>query len=114
MSTTGEPSGSELELRELVSKGVDERFHDIRKGRADLHDPDDYSPSQSFARALREEGSNGIVYRSVRHESGTCLAVLRPKAIPRPKQGAHLRYRFDGERIDRWFRMGEQAWRTLG
>ena len=114
LAATAEPRGTEVELRVLVSKRVEQRFHDVRTGHPELHRPDDYAPSQAFAAPLRASGSNGIVYLSVRHEGGTCLAVLRPKAIPCPKQGAHLRYHFDGLRIDRWFRIGEKQWRPLG
>jgi hypothetical protein len=113
LAATAEPRGTEIELRVLVSKRVEQRFHDVRAGHPELHLPDDYAPSQAFAAPLRRAGSNGIVYRSVRHEGGTCLAVLRPKAIPAPKQGAHLRYHFDGRRVDRWFRIGEKQWRPL-
>ncbi|MET0595523.1 MAG: RES family NAD+ phosphorylase [Polyangiaceae bacterium] len=114
LAATSEPRGTEIELRVLVSKRVEQRFHDVRVGHADLHRPDDYRPSQAFGAKLRAAESNGIVYRSVRHDGGTCLAVFRPKAIPCPKQGAHLRYHFDGKRIDRWFRIGEEKWRSLG
>ena len=113
LSATSEPRGTEIELRVLVSKRVEQRFHDVRTGHPELHRRDDYAPAQAFAAPLRDGGSNGIVYNSVRHEGGTCLAVFRPKAIPCPKQGAHLRYHFDGHRIDRWFRIGEQRWRPL-
>lgn len=113
LASTSEPRGTEIELRVLVSKRVEQRFHDVRIGHPELHRPDDYAPSQAFAAGLRAAGSNGIVYRSVRHEAGTCLAVLRPKAIPCPKQGAHLRYHYDGTRIDRWFRIGEKQWRAI-
>jgi hypothetical protein len=110
LAATSEPRGTEIELRVLVSKRVEQRFHDVRAGHPELHRPDDYRPSQAFAAPLRAAGSNGIVYDSVRHAGGTCLAVFRPKAIPCPKQGAHLRYHFDGKRVDRWFRIGEQRW----
>jgi hypothetical protein len=112
-ANTREPRGTELELRVLVSQRLNQRFHDVRAGHAELHRPDDYRPSQTFARPLRDAGSNGLVYRSVRHPGGVGLAVFRPKAIPRPQQGAHLRYHFDGHRIDRWFRIGEADWHVL-
>jgi RES domain len=111
---TSEPRGTVLELRTLVSRGVDQRFHDARSGHPELHLPDDYGPSQAFGAQLRKAGSNGIVYRSVRDPKGRCLAVLRPRAIPVPVQGAHLSYHFDGARIDRWFRIGERNWHPLG
>ncbi|MDQ3035804.1 MAG: RES family NAD+ phosphorylase [Myxococcota bacterium] len=112
---TLEPRGTELEMRVLVSSAIDSTFHDIRDGHDELHDPDDYATPQRVAKRLREQGANGIVYRSVRHLGGDhpCLAVFRPKTIPRPKQGAHLRYHFDGTRIDRWFQIGKTKWETL-
>lgn len=113
LTATQEPLGTELELRVLVSARVAQRFHDVRTGHPELHLPDDYAPSQAFAKSLRQGGSNGLVYNSVRHAGAPCLAVLRPKAIPRPQQGAHLRYHFDGKRIDRWFRIGEHRWRPV-
>jgi hypothetical protein len=113
LAATAEPRGTEVELRVLVSKRVEQRFHDVRSGHPELRRPDDYRASQAFAAPLRASGSNGIVYDSVRHAGGTCLAVFKPKAIPCPKQGAHLRYHFDGRRVDRWFRIGEQRWRAI-
>jgi hypothetical protein len=113
LAATAEPRGTEVEMRVLVSKGIEQRFHDVRTGHPELHRPDDYRPSQAFAAPLVASGSNGLVFNSVRHEGGTCLAVFRPKAIPCPKQGPHLRYHFDGHRIDRWFRIGETKWRAL-
>jgi hypothetical protein len=113
LAATAEPRGTEVEIRVLISKGVEQRFHDVRTGHPELYLPDDYHPSQAFAAPLVASGSNGLIYNSVRHENGTCLAVFRPKAIPCPKQGPHLRYHFDGHRIDRWFRIGEKKWRAL-
>lgn len=113
LAASSEPRGTLLELRVLVSERVARRYHDVRSGHPELHLRDDYGPPQAFARPLRGAGSNGIVYRSVRHAGGTCLAVLRPKAIAIPRQSAHLRYRFDGARVDRWFRIGDREWQAL-
>ena len=67
----------------------------------DLHDPNDYSKSQAFTRWLlgADPDAYGIVYRSVRHNGGSCLAALRPVTVSRPTQGAHLVYQWDGQRI---------------
>jgi hypothetical protein len=113
LARTGEPRGSVIQLRTLISPHVDSQFHDIRTAHDALHDPDDYATPQRFGAALRARGSNGLVYRSVRDPGGQCLAVFRPKAIPIPSQGPHLQYHFDGLRIDRWFRIGEPAWSAL-
>ena len=76
--------------------------YDVRGHAYDeLHAPDDYSASQAFTRWLlgAEPEAYGIVYRSVRHTGGTCMAALRPTAVSRPVQGAHLVYRWDGNCI---------------
>ncbi len=113
LRATAEPLGTELEMRVLVSSRLDEKFHDVRSGHPELHLPDDYAPSQAFAKRLHAEASNGLVYNSVRAPGHACLAVFKPKAIPRPRQGPHLRYHFDGTRIDRWFQLGQDEWKPL-
>lgn len=73
-------------------------FHDVRTGRAyaPLYDPDDYSLSQQFAAELLASGSNGIVYRSVRHAGGECLACFRPPLVLNVAVAAHYEYRWEG------------------
>jgi len=73
------------------------RFHDVRgRGFTALHDPADYSASQRTARDLLEHGSNGIVYRSVRHAGGECLACFRPALVRNVRVGGHYEYRWQG------------------
>jgi len=91
----------ELDMRTYLCD-VAADFHDIRGRReemADIYDPDSYVASQKFASALRLSGSNGIAYDSVRHATGECLAVFRPRLVQNCRQGTHLRYIWDGERI---------------
>jgi hypothetical protein len=76
-------------------------FADIREHRpefAPLYDPSSYAVSQSFARQLLQEGSNGLVYRSVRDPRGECLACFRPKLIKNVTMGPHFEYRWSGSR----------------
>jgi hypothetical protein len=75
-------------------------FHDIRANtrRFDaLYDPDSYVASQQFARRLLDDGSNGIVYRSVRHPGGECIACFRPKLVLNVRVAAHYEFRWDGK-----------------
>jgi len=75
------------------------RFHDIRAHRrawADCYDPDGYSAGQSLGRRLLEAGSNGIVYRSVRHLGGECLACFRPTLVRNVRPGGHYEFRWEG------------------
>jgi hypothetical protein len=79
-------------------------FHDIRGGGrtyAELHRPDSYERSQRFGRDLLEAGSNGIVYRSVRHEGGECIGCFRPPLVQNVRVAAHYEYRWEGTRAPR-------------
>lgn len=78
---------------------VDAKLHDIRGGWKAAHDPDGYTFSVALARTLRTDGSNGIVYDSVRHAGGECLAAFYPDVVAPCVQSQHLLYRWDGTRI---------------
>lgn len=75
------------------------RFHDIRGGWPQLHDPDSYAPSQAAATSWHASGSDGIVYDSVRHSGGQCVAVFYPDLLSPARQGPHLYYHWDGLQI---------------
>lgn len=53
--------------------------------------PQCYSTSQALANKLLFEGSNGIVYPSVRRQAGTCIACFRPALVYRPRRGQKFR-----------------------
>jgi hypothetical protein len=83
------------------------RFHDARPfatapaGRSgtfwrSVYDARDYSASQRLAQRLLDEGSHGIVYRSVRHETGECLACFRPALVRHVRAGGHYEFRWEG------------------
>lgn len=64
-------------------------FHDIR-GESEFVkclDPGSYQSSQRLAQELLREGSPGIVYPSVRHKGGTCLACFRPALVINVRRG---------------------------
>jgi len=67
-------------------------FHDIRgdKRYATCLDSESYAVSQQLAQGLLSSGSGGIVYPSVRHEGGTCIACFRPALVNNVRKGAHL------------------------
>ncbi len=95
---THEPS-CHIDMRVYEGK-VLKPMHNVRtKAYVSLHDLDDYSESQAFARRLREMDSWGLVYNSVRHQGGECIAALRPPAVSIPRQSQHIAYIWDGERI---------------
>jgi hypothetical protein len=100
--------------KELDEIGVYETYFQMRQYLADFdcavydvrpspqfdicHDPLSYTASQELARALFAKGANGIIYRSVRHAGGECIACFRPKLITNVRQGAHFEYRWNGNR----------------
>ena len=82
---------------------VDADLHDLRALAAATDpslDPDSYAASQALARHLRDAGSDGIAYPSVRHSSGECVALFFPDCASNPLQGRHLDYHWDGQRVD--------------
>jgi hypothetical protein len=82
-------------------------FHDIRGRSAaykPYHDPVSYAASQALARELFDAGSAGILYRSVRHTGGECLACFRPALVGNVRPAAHFAYVWEGKptpRIER-------------
>ena len=85
-------------MREYVAE-TSGPFHDIRADAREyrpLYDPESYVASQRFALDLLASGSNGIVYRSVRREGGTCLACFRPRLLASVRVAGHYEYRWNG------------------
>jgi hypothetical protein len=98
LAATNEPP-CEVDMRAYVGRPL-KHFLDLRSPKyAELHDPNDYSASQAFAKPRQARGEWGLVYRSVRHEGGECIAAFKPQAVSIPQPGAALAYVWDGERI---------------
>ena len=53
--------------------------------------------SQKLGRELRDAGSNGIAFDSVRRDGGECVAIFRPRLVQNVRQSVHLRYAWDGD-----------------
>jgi RES domain-containing protein len=64
-------------------------FYDIRKNPeyASCLDPASYVESQQLARELLNRESSGLIYPSVRHRGGTCLACFRPALVGNVRKG---------------------------
>ncbi len=100
LSYTKEEAG-EINMRVYIGK-VAKPLHDVRgNGYENLHAPDEWAASQAFGQEMKDAGSWGIVYRSVRNPGGECIAALRPPAVTVPRQGSHYSYIWDGSRITR-------------
>jgi hypothetical protein len=101
MSHTAEAAGWTSQFREILLD-VDAELYDL-KGHAVEHaalDPSNYNFAQVLARALRSDDIDGLVYPSVRHATGECVALFYPDCAANPVQGRHLDYHWDGTRVD--------------
>lgn len=97
LAATDEPA-QEIDMR-VYAVDLAADLHDIRplvNNHAHLYDPDTYIHAQGLATELRDAGSDGIRYHSVRHQGGECAAAFRPRLLSNCRQERHLCYVWDG------------------
>lgn len=101
MAATAEPPGWTSQFREILLH-VSATLHDLRGLPPDAPElaPDDHTPGRRLGERLRREGSNGVVYPSVRLPGGECAGLFYPDCARQPTQGRHLDYHWDGKRVD--------------
>lgn len=111
LARTREPE-IDLDLR-WIQADLQHPLHDVRATAlpdgtgAAVHDPDDYAAGQRLGRALREAGSAGITYDSVRDPGGQCVAVFVPRVLSRARPAGHVGLHWDGHRMSHWYEKGE-------
>jgi hypothetical protein len=69
-----------------------EAFLDLRGGQAEwpeVYRPDSHAAGQRLGEAVRAGGGDGLLYDSLRHRGGTCIAALRPSRVLQVTQAAH-------------------------
>ncbi len=99
-AATAQKAGWLTDFRELTGD-IDADLVDICGDEfGHLLAPGDYGASQTFARDIRANGADGIVYSSVRSPGGICFGAFYPDVMSVPMQGKHVRYHWDGARID--------------
>jgi RES domain len=112
-------SGDSLRMEDMrvIVGAIDENFENVaalpEPQRAEILHPKSYAVAQAYARKLRESGSNGVVYPSVRRRGGVCIGAFKPRAVGVPQQERHLKYRWNGNRVDRYFDYLRDAWIDL-
>jgi hypothetical protein len=102
MARTGEAPGWTSQFREILLD-VSAELHDLRApdpALAGALDPADHRPAQALGAALRSAGADGVVYPSLRCPGGECAGLFYPDLAHNPRQGRHLDYHWDGERVD--------------
>jgi hypothetical protein len=108
MSATQEPP-MRLQMR-LYSVKAKGQVADLREAsRIDprIVDPDNYGYAQGIGRTLRGEGALGILYPSVRHSGGQCLAALKTSLLKNCVHAAYLEYNWNGREIDAVFEVAQ-------
>jgi RES domain len=112
---SGDPPRME-DMRVLVGE-VAEDFEDVsalpEPQCLQILDPHSYAVAQSYARRLRDDGAMGVAYPSVRRPEGECIGAFKPRAVGLPRQERHLKYRWNGDRVDRYFDYQRDTWIDL-
>ena len=115
MAATAQPPGWTSQFREIVLD-VDASLHDVRTldATTPILAPDNYTAAQALGSDLRALGSDGIVYPSVRHQSGECAGLFYPDRVSLPTQGRHLDYHWNGAKVDLYRDIGaRQVYRVV-
>jgi hypothetical protein len=97
LAATQQPA-MQLPMR-LYAVRISAQLHDLRPDGVvpeAVYDPDSYDASQVLGRQLREAGSAGVVYRSVRQPAGECVGLFKPRGASQCVHAAYLLYVWDG------------------
>jgi hypothetical protein len=101
------------DMRVLLGS-INRDLHDVSalppEPRAEILDPESYVASRSFGRTQRDGGSDGLVYPSVRHSGGECIAAFWPDVVAIPIQERHLQYEWNGTSVVRYFDYRDDRW----
>jgi hypothetical protein len=104
------------DMRVLVGY-VDRTFDDVGSlddgVKSQILNKDSYAFSQLFGADRRTIDSEGLVYPSVRDDSGQCIAAFWPNVVGIPIQERHLKYEWDGTRVSRYFDFSDETWNAL-
>lgn len=108
----GQAAPDDLDQRVLTGK-IEGNFVDLNKNpdaAVAYLNPKNYTASQAFGARVRKAGENGILYESVRDPGHMALAVFFPPLVSIPTQERHLKYHWNGKRIDKYFDYSLEQW----
>lgn len=85
-------------------------YHDLRDGESthpELYttDPARYAAAERWGAQQRAGGADGIAYRSVRRQTGQCVALFRPRAIVSCDEESLIGYEWDGTGVTAVYRL---------
>lgn len=72
---------------------------DLRRDDPALFDPNDYRIAQERGSCVRADGAPALVYPSVRHRGGTCVAFFIPSSIGQVRLLDTIAYAWDGGQL---------------
>lgn len=107
LSTHEPPMRLQMRLYQVEASGRAVDLRPLARTDPRITAPDDYSHTQGLGRTLRAEGALGIVYPSVRHAGGECLAALRTGIVKHCLHAAYLEYQWNGSAIDAVFEINQ-------
>lgn len=98
MLATNETAGWTSQFREIVLD-LEAALAELRVAPPEgVLAADSYAEAQTLGAALR--ASEGVVYPSVRRPGGECAGLFYPDCCANVRQGRHLDYHWNGERVD--------------
>jgi RES domain-containing protein len=106
-ATREPPMRLQMRLYTVEAQGKVADLREASRGDPRIVAPDDYSHSQAIGRSLRADGAQGILYPSVRHPGGVCLAALRTGIVKNCLHAAYLEYHWNGLGIDAVFEVNQ-------
>lgn len=106
-ATREPPMRLQMRLYTVQAKGKVVDLRAASQAEPRIVDPDDYAYAQRIGRKLRADGAHGILYPSVRHPGGTCLAALRTGLLSHCLHAAYLEYNWNGGAMDAVFEVNQ-------
>jgi RES domain-containing protein len=106
-ATREPPMRLQMRLYTVEAKGEVADLREASRADPRIVDPDDYAYAQGIGRQLRAEGVQGILYPSVRHPKGECLAALCTGIVKNCQHAAYLEYHWNGQGIDAVFEVNQ-------
>ena len=106
-ATREPPMRLQMRLYTVQARGEAADLREASQSDPRIVDPDDYSHPQAIGRSLRAAGALGIVYPSVRHPGGECLAALRTGIVKNCLHAAYLEYHWNGQGIEAVFEVNQ-------
>jgi RES domain len=106
-ATQESPMRLQMRLYTLRAKGQVADLRQASRTEPRIVDPESYAYSQGIGGTLRDEGALGIIYPSVRHPGGQCLAALKTTLLKNCMHAAYLEYNWNGREIDAVFEVAQ-------